>query len=243
MNNKTAEGEFLLDDSSNYDDTVYASANNTVDICINRFNADTNQVEVLLIKRKHNPFKDCWAIPGGFIDLKDNEAMDVAALRELSEETGVSNVPIRKLTFEGNIERDPRKYTITGVYYSVLDQSMLSTQQIEAKDDAIDWGWFPLNDLPNKLAFDHAKILDILVRRFKIKIKYSDIAFEFIGKEFTLSGLRKVYESILGRDLLATNFGKYINTKFNITATGGLAMASRGRPSRIYTLDGIKEEI
>ena len=56
----------------------------TVDAVVFR---EGGQQEILLIRRKNEPFKDCWALPGGFVD--ENEDLEAAAIRELEEETSV----------------------------------------------------------------------------------------------------------------------------------------------------------
>src|SRR5262249_5618395 len=62
--------------------------------------------EVLLIQRKSEPFKGCWALPGGFVD--EGESLEAAARRELAEETGLRRVPLRQLAAFGDPGRDPR---------------------------------------------------------------------------------------------------------------------------------------
>jgi 8-oxo-dGTP diphosphatase len=114
---------------------------------------------VLLIRRKHEPFAGQWAIPGGFVD--ENEGLDAAARRELREETGVEAGSIEQLHTFGDPGRDPRGHTISVVYLTRLDPAQIKPV---AADDAAEVGWFALDDLPG-LAFDHAKILEMVRRR------------------------------------------------------------------------------
>ena len=109
--------------------------------------------QVLLIKRKNDPFKDCWALPGGFINYGE-ETLEEAAVRELKEET---NLSATKISFIGNYSdpnRDPRGHTISHVYK--IEEW---TGAPKAADDAKEFKWFYLNNLP-EMAFDHNKILD-----------------------------------------------------------------------------------
>jgi 8-oxo-dGTP diphosphatase len=111
--------------------------------------------KILLVKRKHEPYKDCWALPGGFLNV-GMETVKQTAQRELREETGLY-VALKDLYLVGessNPKRDPRGH-IVSLHYSAKRYS----GKEKANDDAADLRWFPENDLP-KLAFDHKEILD-----------------------------------------------------------------------------------
>jgi 8-oxo-dGTP diphosphatase len=105
------------------------------------------------LRRKHDPFADCWALPGGFIEM--DETLEESARRELREETGLETGVLRQLGTYGDPGRDPRGRTISVVYLAVVNPKKLLPR---AADDAAEADWFPLGRLP-KLAFDHAKIL------------------------------------------------------------------------------------
>ena len=80
-----------------------------------------DQYELLLIQRKHEPFKGQRAFPGGFLD--SDETLDSAANRELFEETGVEGIDLMQLyTFSG-VERDPRGRVVTTVYFALLQDT------------------------------------------------------------------------------------------------------------------------
>jgi 8-oxo-dGTP diphosphatase len=108
---------------------------------------------ILLIERKNEPFKDQWALPGGFIDI--NEEIETAAYRELEEETAIRDVSLKQFKTYGKPGRDPRGRTISIVYSGVLKNL---TQEIKAGDDAKNFNWFSLKNLP-PLAFDHSCII------------------------------------------------------------------------------------
>lgn len=126
----------------------------TVDVVV--FGIDTKaDFNVLLIKRGRagTPYYGCWALPGGFVD--ENEDLDVAARRELREETHVELDDIRQIGAFGKPGRDPRGHVIS-VAYTTLVRCHAVT--FKADDDAKEAQWWPLNALPN-LAFDHADIV------------------------------------------------------------------------------------
>ena len=125
----------------------------TVDCVL--FSEIDDEINVLLIKRKNEPFKDFWAFPGGFVDM--NETTNEAAKRELKEETGVEiNNLVQVQTFS-DVDRDPRGRSVSVVYFAKVKEEI----KINAGDDAIDVRWFCLNSLP-KLAFDHDMILNFV---------------------------------------------------------------------------------
>lgn len=121
-----------------------------VDIILLVKNTVTNSI--LLIERKHPPFENSWALPGGFIDM--HETLEQSALRELEEETGIKLNSLKQFASYGDPGRDPRERTVSVVYYKILNEE----KEAIAGDDAAKAKWFPLNNLPT-LAFDHNKII------------------------------------------------------------------------------------
>jgi 8-oxo-dGTP diphosphatase len=121
----------------------------TVDVIV--INKKTD--EILLIKRLNEPFKDCWALPGGFVD--ENEDLEQAARRELFEETNIETNEMIQIGAFGKPNRDPRGHMISVAYQTDL----IDNQIVKAKDDAKETKWFSLNDLPD-LAFDHLEIIN-----------------------------------------------------------------------------------
>ncbi|MBI9052364.1 MAG: NUDIX hydrolase [Bacteroidales bacterium] len=124
----------------------------TVDIIVMR--SINNLRNILLIKRKNEPYKNQWALPGGFIDI--DEEIETAAYRELEEETSINDILLNQFKSFGKVGRDPRGRTISIIYTGELQNN---NQKIEAGDDAKELKWFTLEDLPN-LAFDHADIIN-----------------------------------------------------------------------------------
>jgi 8-oxo-dGTP diphosphatase len=109
--------------------------------------------DVLLVRRKNEPFRGMWCFPGGFVD-PDEKVLD-GALRELQEETGITNVKVEEFGTYGDPGRDPRGRTVTVVYRIHPSQR----PEVRAGDDAAECGWFSLKNLP-EMAFDHSKIAE-----------------------------------------------------------------------------------
>ncbi|MCU4174970.1 NUDIX domain-containing protein [Carboxylicivirga sp. N1Y90] len=115
------------------------------------------ETKVLLIKRANEPYKHCWAFPGGFVDM--HEDLSTGALRELKEETGIEGITIHQFRTFGAVDRDPRHRTVSVVYYAFVDSELSAI----AMDDAADVAWFNVDELP-KLAFDHDEILKAFLK-------------------------------------------------------------------------------
>lgn len=114
--------------------------------------------QVLLIKRANEPYRDCWAFPGGFFDMTDRD-IEHTALRELEEETGLKDIPLKERLVASREGRDPRGRTVSVVFSGSVDPASIAPR---GADDAKEARWFPLSDLP-PLAFDHAEILAKLI--------------------------------------------------------------------------------
>jgi 8-oxo-dGTP diphosphatase len=130
----------------------YAMPAVTVDCIIYRRKVN-GIFEVVLIKRGNDPFKDQWALPGGFIEI--DEEIEDAAKRELFEETGIVHNDLKQLFTVGTLGRDPRHRTISIIYSGIFKDGFM---EIRAGDDAKEAGWYNISDLP-QLAFDHNKII------------------------------------------------------------------------------------
>lgn len=131
--------EFLRD----YDISKYQTPANTVDTLVfARKENDLNKgLKLLLIKRRNHPSIGMYALPGGFVEMKEN-LMD-AALRELEEETGVNNIEVEQLSTYGDYKRDPRTRIITTAYVALVNEADVSAK---AGDDAAYAGWFSISE-------------------------------------------------------------------------------------------------
>ena len=153
------------------------------------FGYDGKELKVLLIERGIEPFKGCWAFPGGFIDM-DEDALS-GARRELKEETGLENAFIQQFHTFSEPGRDPRGRVITIAHYALV-----KIQEVEGGDDASQARWFPIGEVP-PLAFDHDRILRMAMSRLKERIHFEPVGFELLPDVFTMPQLQNLYEAIL----------------------------------------------
>ena len=120
--------------------------------------------KVLLIERGDEPFKGCWAFPGGFMNM--DETTEQSAIRELEEETGLRLSDVHQIGAYSKVDRDPRGRTITVAYLAIVDEPIT----VIGQDDADKAEWWPLSDLPH-LAFDHYDIMQDAIRKYKEIVK------------------------------------------------------------------------
>jgi 8-oxo-dGTP diphosphatase len=210
----------------NYDPSDYERPSVTVDVVI--FSLVGEDLQVLLIKRKKPPFAGMWAIPGGFVRME--ESLEEAALRELAEETGVTDVYIEQLYTFGDPDRDPRTRVITVAYFALVPYNAIRHRP---GTDAAETGWFSVFDLP-ELAFDHDQILDYALTRLRYKLEYTSVGFQLLPDVFTLSELQKAYEIILGEKLDKRNFRRKILSADILEETGKKKKEGEGRPAMLY---------
>lgn len=120
--------------------------------------------KVLLIERGGEPFKGCWALPGGFMNM--DETTEQCAFRELEEETGLKIGEVHQIGAYSRVDRDPRGRTITVAYLAVVDAPIA----VIGQDDAAKAQWFPLSALP-ELAFDHEEIMRDAIKKYEEVVK------------------------------------------------------------------------
>lgn len=289
--NKLTEKEFL----EKYKPRDYDRPSNTVDMLL--FTIDDKPVEdvrklpekelkILLIKRGNHPYMECFAIPGGFVNI--DETLNKAVYRELKEETNVDNVYFEQLyTWGDDVKRDPRMRVISISYMALVAKNNIKPQ---AGDDACDVKWFsvkkefvssqeadgerkdiynlilisddgenkiayqvsekyikngiitnkepqyePLSWTKEELAFDHIQMIDTAIERLKNKIEYTPIAFTLLPQYFTLTELQRVYEVILNKPLLKSNFRRKI--ALMVKETDCVKENSGHRPAKYYVFN------
>lgn len=207
----------------------YARPALTVDCVV--FGLDDDDLKVMLIQRDLEPFAGRWALPGGFVNV--GEAVDRAARRELTEETGMQRVFLEQLYTFGAPGRDPREHVVSVAYYALV---RLSDHRVQAATDARDAAWFAIDDVPS-LAFDHQKILKVAHDRLKGKVRYQPIGFELLPSKFPLRMLQHLYEVVLERDLDKRNFRKKILSMGLLEELDEIETDVSHRAARLYRFD------
>ena len=282
------EAEFL----HSYDASAYEKPSVTTDIVVFSIGKGKREtyrqlpkrhLQILLIRRNHHPFQNCWALPGGFVNL--DEALREAAARELHEETGLEPDYLGQLYTWGEVERDPRMRVISTSYMAIVNET---NKKLKAGDDASEACWFDLSSRietvethevdgqleyvwyirlllkngqeelsallrisrwfkgstvainreiveNNGLAFDHAKIIEHGLEKFRHKIKYTDLLFKLVPEFFTLTELQHVYEAVVDKKISRASFRRSIADK--VTQTEQYVTKGGHRPSQLYVFN------
>lgn len=250
MNNYKYSSEEEKHYLESYDVSQYERPSVTTDIVIFTLDKD-DDLNILLIKRGCHPYKNHWAIPGGFLDV-GKESLDDAASRELKEETNIDNVYLKQLYTFGEPNRDPRTTVVSVAYTALVPKESLS---VKAGDDAEDAQLFKIkydvngiifyNDsisiTENDLAFDHNEIIRTAITRLRNRIDYEDDAFNLLKDKssFTISELKRIYDSIKNTTLDLPNFRKMFLREY---VTSGKVIElpetiqSKGKPTKLYYL-------
>ena len=197
---------------------------------------DKDGLSVLLIERGGEPFKGCWALPGGFITQED-ESAEAAVIRELGEETNMKGAYLKEFKVFSKKDRDPRERVISIAFYALVIKNQFV---IKGGDDANKAEWHNINNLP-QLAFDHLEIFTTALRYLQRKITDEPVVFHLLNKEFTMSELYKVYNAIIPcytSNIIndRRNFSKKMLSLDYIKETGHI-LPGAGRPAKLYTFN------
>ena len=153
------------------------------------FGYDPNKtLRVLLVKRRNEPYKDCWAFPGGFMEI--DEDLETCARREVMEETGMALGEVFQFRSYSAVDRDPRERVITVVYFAFE-----ALAEVKGSDDAAEARWFDIDNLP-ELAFDHRTIIHELFE-FLEDVIYNDLFFKYSPEGIPMDALSKLTKDIL----------------------------------------------
>lgn len=186
------------------------------------FGFHDHQLKVLLMEYKRSKI---FALPGGFI--RNDEDLNKAAHRVVSERTGLQNIYLEQFYVFGDFERsDPRpmKFIMTAIglkhddthwllqrfvsvgYYALVDFTKVTPMPDKIFDGC---AWYPLGEIP-ELMQDHALIIKKALESLQADLDRKLVAFNLMPEEFTMNELQTVYETILDRKLLRPAFQRKI---------------------------------
>ncbi len=231
------EQEFL----AGYDPKAFDRPSLAVDVGI--LTVREGALEVALVERTEHPHKGRWALPGGFVRM--DESLDRAAERVLVQKAGLANVFLEQLYSFGAPDRDPRTRVISVAYYALVDPARLvpdATHELVLGRVAVPWegetgGPVEVRGRDRRklpLAFDHADILGMAVKRIRGKLDYTPIGFQLLPETFTLRRLQAVHETILGCTQNKDSFRRRMLASGLLEATGERETEVGHRPAELY---------
>ncbi len=212
----------------------------TVDIAC--FALVERELQILLVRRLDEPFGGTWALPGGSVG--SDEPLDDAAQRILVETTSLWGLYLEQLYTFGDPGRDPRGRAISVAYYAILppgkpgERQRTTTRPGRGVTDTV---WYPINDLPGPLAFDHGRIAAYARWRLAQKILYTPLAFYLLPDRFTMADLRSVYEAVIGEQYDPSNFARQMMARWDLAPVPGVRDRRSRRPARLFRYIGPRE--
>lgn len=216
-------------------DTVVEKYYNILESLASIFTIDKGEVKVLLIRKRSEPYKGYWILPGGIIS--NEETIEENIKNSIDEKLGLKDLYLEQTLVCSDIKRDPDSRIIAIVYLGLIDNV---SSLFKRKDRSeIETAWFNINDIP-KMAYDHATILNQNIERLRKKIVNSNILKILFPSDFTLPELQHAYEQILNRTLDRRNFRKKFISLGMIEDTGDTNVGGNGRPAKLYCF---KEEM
>ncbi len=203
--------------------------NQGIHVIASIFTIEKGVLKILLIKRKNEPFKNCWALVGGA--LYNDEDLEDGLNREIYEKTGLKNVEVRLSSVFGKKDRSPVMRMVAISYIG-----MVNINEVKILKDTLktsNAAWFSIDDVPF-LAYDHNDIIKDAMKKLKESILTTDILKVFFPDGFTLPELQKVYECILDEKLDRRNFRKKILNTNQIVLTEEKQAFEGKKKAKIY---------
>ncbi|HEY4063600.1 MAG TPA: NUDIX domain-containing protein [Puia sp.] len=192
------------------------------------FGYQANELSVLLLNRKEEPFKDGWTLPGAFLQME--ERFSDTCSRVLRTKLGMDQLFLEQLYSFDEPERDPRGRAISVTYYALVNPRKF---EISAGTMANDVQWFNIRKMPT-LGFDHRIIFKRALQRLQSKILYFPVGFELLDELFTITELHELYECILDIPLDRRNFRRKILASEYIINTGTKREGLQNRHPELY---------
>lgn len=244
-----AEQAFLDD----YDPQAYDRPSVAVDVAV--ISAVDGKLRTLLVRRTQHPFRDSWALPGGFVAM--DESLEDAAARVLASKARLQSVYLEQLYTFGAPKRDPRTRVISVAYYALVAAPQIASASEGDANPTSNLSSNPASMLAElrvpwtgesggpvhalgadgrglPLAFDHADILGMAVRRMRGKLDYAPIGFQMLGETFTLLELQRVHETVQARPLNKDSFRRRMLASGLLEATGRMQTRVEHRPAELY---------
>ena len=228
---------------ASYDAAEFPHPSVAVDVAV--MTVAEGGLQTLLVSRGDHPQKGRFALPGGFVGVK--ESLDAAAARVLATKTGLHDLYLEQLYTFGDVARDPRTRVITVAYYALIDRVRLLRARPEHGDVVtarVDVPWEGEAGGPVRafdgagralpLAFDHAEILGVVVKRLRGKLGYVPIGYELLPRRFALRQLQEIHEAILGRKLNKDSFRRSIVASDLVAPTREVEQDVPYRPAELY---------
>lgn len=191
------------------------------------FGFSGGELSLLLLKRNFEPARGEWSLMGGFV--QENESVDDAAKRVLTELTGLDEVYMEQVEAFGNVHRDPGGRVVSIAYYALVNINEYDRELVRQHNAF----WININELP-PLIFDHSDMVEKARALMQQKASTKPIGFNLLPSLFTLSQLQSLYEAIYGEPLDKRNFRKRVAEMNYIEKTDKIDKTGSKRGAALY---------
>ena len=194
---------------------------------ISIFSVFDGELKVLLLRKKTEPYKGYWILPGNL--LRCDETIENNITDAVYDLTGLTNVYIEQTYSFSALDRNPDYRLIAISHIGLVDSTTVEIKREEREN--VESEWFKITDLP-KLAFDHEMILNKNIKYLYSKIINSNILKILFPSDFTLPELQKVYEQVLDKPLDRRNFRRKV--LYMLTLTDKEKIFEGTKPAKLY---------
>ena len=222
----TTDADYL----KNYDASRFPSPLVTVDSVL--FTLHQQSLCVLLVERASAPQKGLWGLPGGFIDMQQDDSTHATALRKLTQKTGIVPPWLEELGTVSGPRRDPRGWSLTVTWFALIAWADCQPHIATVSDAR----WVPVAQLDDYvLAFDHWQIIQTALSRLRQKTMYSLVPVYVLPESFTHGQLQEATEIILGQPIQRKSLIRRFEASGMFEETGE-SLETGARKARLWRL-------
>ena len=196
-----------------------------IETVINIFTVENGMLKILLQRKKEDPYKGYWILPGEF--LTKNEKLEKLIEEVLKKTIGTENIYYEQdYTFSG-LTKNTDEIIATTSYIGLVDNKM------KIKENNLELSWFKIDELP-KIGYYYKEIIEKSREKLKSKLVNTTVLQNLFPSDFTLPELQSVFESIMNIKIDRRNFRKKILNLNLIEETGYNNVGGSGRPAKLY---------
>ncbi len=200
---------------------------NQVEVLVNIFTIENEEIKVLLLKKQTDPFRGYWSIPK---TNANNEDAVYDTAKNVLLQLGLENTNIYQYQAISDFTREDNLHFLSISYVGFLDIIQVKINEAQTKYEK---EWFSIDKLP-KMAFNHADIVANNVNFLRNELKKAKVLHLFFPSDFSLPEIQRVYEKLYDIKIDRRNFRKKFLENDLLEETGEFTEDSKGRPAKLY---------
>lgn len=211
--------------------------NNILETLVSIFTVNDGDVKVLLMRKKTEPYKGYWILPGDYV--KNNETLEDNIVDTIYKKLGISSIYLEQANSYSSLERNPEGRVIAFNFLALVDSVSIKLKRVERED--YETNWFSIDSIP-KMGYDHEIILNKAIELLKNKLSDFNALKYLFPSDFTLPELQGAYEQLMKVKIDRRNFRKKILNSSLIEPTGDKNDGFMGRPAYLYRFKTVNLE-